>query len=201
MRRSLLGFVFIAAVALVSPGRAASLNEILPEKSIGDAEAPVTIVEHSSLTCGHCASFHRDTLPQIKETYVDTGKVRLVYRDFPIGQLALLAAMLPHCAGEDRYFGFLEVLFRSQDAWARSQNPLAELERVAQQGGMSKKDFESCLNNEELYQAIRERAGDDEVRYGVRATPTFRVNGEKITGSLPFEEFQEAIEGALGSAR
>ena len=201
MRRSLLGFVFIAAATLVSPGYAASLNEILPEKSIGDADAPVTIVEYSSLTCGHCGTFHKEILPKIKETYVDAGKVRLVYRDFPIGQLALLAAMVPHCAGEERYFGFLEVLFRSQDLWARAQNPLAELQRVARQGGMSDKEFESCLNNEELYKAIRERAGDDEVRYGVRATPTFRINNKKVTGALPFEEFQEAIEAALESAR
>jgi len=183
-----------------SAAPAADYDEVLGVTALGDPNAPVTLEEHSSLTCSHCADFHEHILPKIKETYIDTGKVRLLVRDFPLGQLAAAAAMLPHCAGPDRYFGFLEVLFRSQATWAGGGDPLKGLEQIARLGGMSDADFKACLQNKELFEAIRDRAMDDQDRLGIDSTPTFFVNGEKLVGAQPFEEFSKAIDAALEAA-
>jgi protein-disulfide isomerase len=191
----------ICLTLFAMPAGAASLAEILPEKALGSADAPVTLYEHSSLTCSHCAAFHRETYPRLKKEYIDTGKLRLVYRDYPLGQLALVAAMLPHCAGPERYFGFLQVLYRGQDQWSRSDNPLRELETVARLAGMSKAEFDACLSDKELYRAIRERAQDDQTVYGIQGTPTFRIEGKQLSGARPFEDFQEIIEAALAAKR
>jgi len=176
-------------------------SDLLPHAFLGRADAPVTIVEFSSLTCGHCGNFHRETLPKIKAAYIDTGKARLLYRDFPLDKLALVAAMLPHCAASDQYFGLLDVLFRTQEAWATSQDPLNELAKVVRLGGMSKEAFEACINNEKLFAAIQERSRSDQQRYGVDSTPTFAVNGVMVTGALPFDEFSKVIDDALKKAK
>lgn len=97
------------------------------DKVLGDRDAPVTMIEYSSLTCPHCAHFHTDVLPRIKKEYIDTGKVKLVLRDFPLNQPALIAAQIAHCVPEDRYFGFVSVLFETQAAWAISEDPAAAL--------------------------------------------------------------------------
>lgn len=192
----------VLAFGLVTAGAQArsdekTLNEILPEVSLGDPNAPVTIYEHSSLTCSHCADFHNEILPQIKKDYIDSGKARLVLRDFPLGQLAMVAAMLPHCAGPDRAFGFVEVLFRTQKQWAFAQNPGEGLQRVMRMGGMDKAAFEACLQKREIYDAIRERAMDDQTLYGIDATPTFRIGKEQFSGALPYEDFRKYIDEAL----
>lgn len=194
-----LALGLVAAAADVRAEK--SLNEILPEMSLGNPDAPVTIYEHSSLTCTHCADFHNQTLPKVKAEYIDTGKARLVFRDFPLGQLAMVAAMLPHCAGPDRYFGFLEVLFRTQDQWARAQNPGEELQRVMRMGGMTKDAFDSCLKRREIYEAIRERAMDDQTLYGIDSTPSFRIGKEKFSGALPYEDFKKLIDEALAEKK
>ncbi len=179
---------------------AADFEEILGESALGSADAPVTIQEHSSLTCGHCGTFHSQTLPQIKKDYIDSGKVRLVFRDFPLGQLALVAAMIPHCASEDRYFGFLEVLFRSQNTWARSADPAKALGQIVKMGGMSESDFQACLRRQDLFDAIRDRALSDGEKLGIDSTPTFFINGEKVSGAAPYEDFKKLIDQALEKA-
>lgn len=184
-----------------SGASAADPDALLPEMALGSADAPVTIHEYSSLTCGHCANFHRETLPEIKKAYIDSGKVRLVFRDFPLDNLAFAAALLPHCAGPQRYFGFLEVLFRTQETWAGGKDPLNELKKLARLGGLSASDFDACLNNQALFVAIRDRAAADGKAYDIEATPTFRINDEKIVGGQPFEVFSEAIEKALKAAK
>ena len=111
----------LAAGPLASvPAKAAivPVEEALSEMSMGPDNAPVTMIEYSSLGCPHCAAFHRDILPKIKKEYIDTGKVRLVYRDFPLGTPALAASMIARCAGRDKFFGFIEIIYRSQDQWS-----------------------------------------------------------------------------------
>ena len=203
MTRFVLGIGILTLVLAVAPAAAgnAPLAEAVAEMVMGRDDAPVTMVEYSSLACPHCAAFHREVLPRIKKDYIDTGKVRLVYRDFPLGGLALAAAMLARCGGRDRYFGFLEVLFRSQAQWSRSDNPRRELERVARFGGISQQDFEACLVKEPLMTNIREQAGDAKEKFGIDSTPTFIIDGEKILGARPFEDFRDAIEKALGKKR
>ena len=203
MTRFVLGIGILTLLLAAPPAAAgnAPLAEAVAEMVMGRDDAPVTMVEYSSLACPHCAAFHRDVLPKIKEGYIDTGKVRLVYRDFPLGGLALAAAMLARCGGREKYFGFIEVLFRSQAQWSRSDNPRRELERVARFGGISQKDFEACLVNEPLMTNIREQAVDAKQKFGIDSTPTFIIDGEKIEGARPFEDFRDAIEKALAKKR
>ncbi|MCG8508832.1 MAG: DsbA family protein [Rhodospirillales bacterium] len=201
MRQTLLGIVAILTIALAGGKTlAADYDEVLGEKVLGRMDAPVTIYEHSSLTCGHCGDFHRDTLPELKKEYIDTGKVRFIYRDFPLGRLAMAAAMIPHCAPPERYFGFLDALFLSQGTWARSDDPAGEMSRVARLGGMSAEKFNECLGNQQIFEAIRDRAAADQEEHGINSTPTFIINGEKVAGNLPIEDFKDIIEEALKEA-
>ncbi len=203
MSRFVLGIGILALLLAAPPAAAgnAPFAEAVAEMVMGRDDAPVTMIEYSSLACPHCAAFHRDVLPKIKESYIDTGKVRLVYRDFPLGGLALAAAMLARCGGREKYFGFIEVLYRSQAQWSRSDDPRRELARVARFGGISEKDFEACLTNEPLMTDIRERAVDAKQKFGIDSTPTFIIDGETIKGARPFEDFRDAIEKALAKKR
>jgi len=182
-----------------SPGPAeiASFDEASGEMVMGDKEAPITIIEYSSLTCSHCASFHRETLPKIKESYIDTGKAKLVYRDYPFGAMALAAAMVARCAGPAKYFGMIEILFRGQDKWTRSQNPLVEIKRVARFGGISAADVDACLDNEPLMKSIQQGKAAAIKEFNVKSTPTFFIGGNRVEGAQPFGEFEAAIEKAL----
>lgn len=207
MSRFLLNLAFFVALLAASllPGlatgpafaRIAPLEEAMSEMSMGKANAPVTMIEYSSLACPHCAAFHRDTLPKIKTEYIDTGKVRLIYRDFPLGTPALAASMVARCAGRDKFFGFLEILFRSQAQWSRSSNPLEGLSQVARFGGMSKADVKSCLKAQSLLEKIQAVAAQAQETMQVNSTPTFFIGNERISGAQPFEKFKNVIERAL----
>ena len=203
MSRFVLGIGILTLLLAAPPAAAGNvpLAEAVAEMVMGRDDAPVTMIEYSSLACPHCAAFHRDVLPKIKETYIDTGKVRLIYRDFPLGGLALAAAMLARCGGSAKFFGFIEVLYRSQAQWSRSDDPRRELARVARFGGISQKDFEACLTNEPLMTDIRERAVDAKQKFGIDSTPTFIIDGETIKGARPFEDFRDVIEKALEKKR
>ncbi|MEE8394189.1 MAG: DsbA family protein [Rhodospirillales bacterium] len=195
-------YIFAIAVFIIpapGPARAdiASIEDATAEKVMGNADAPVTMIEYSSLSCPHCAAFHRDSLPKIKKTYIDTGKVKLIYRDFPFGGLAMAGAMVARCAGSKKYFGMIDILFRSQEDWTRGKNPLADIKRVARFGGMSESDVEKCLADEPLMQAIQKRQKEGETEYGVNSTPTFFINGIEVKGALPFEEYKKVIDKAL----
>ena len=170
---------------------------------LGDPGAPVTMIEFASLTCPHCASFHRDILPQLKKDYIDTGKMRLVYRDFPTSpvELALAAAMLARCGGEDRFFGFVEVLYRSQERWSRSENPRRELEQIARMGGMSRADFDACVDDKALLENLQARTRRDEARYGIRSAPSFILNGRKLSRVQTVEDFRDVLDSALARNR
>ncbi len=170
----------------------------LPDLAIGKADAPVTIVEYASLTCGHCATFHTTVYPKLKEKYVDTGKVRLVLRDFPLDNLAAAAAMLARCTPADKAFGLIGELFAKQDQWAFVQgNPVPTLFKVAEANGFTKESFDKCLQDQKLLEGItgtRERANKS---FQVRSTPTFFVNGRRLDGrSDALESFDKAIEAA-----
>lgn len=188
-------------VAGLGAPRPSAAADLLPEAVLGDPQAPVTIIEFSSLTCPHCAAFHQETLPKIKETYIDTGKARLVYRDFPLDRLALAAAVIGRCVDPARHFGFIEMLYRDQEAWAQSEDPLAELKIRAQLAGLSESAFNACLENKPLIQAIQQRAQEGQQEYGINSTPSFIVNGQKLTGEAKFEAFSAAIDAALNDAR
>jgi len=199
--RFLLSLALIVLLAAVTPltvvAAIASMEEAMAEMSLGKDNAPVTMVEYSSLGCPHCAAFHFETLPKIKTDYIDTGKLRLVYRDFPLGTPSLAAAMVARCAGRDRYFGFVELLFRSQSQWSQSNNPLEAIARVVRFGGMSEADINDCLKYQPLLESIRKGAETANEKLKINSTPSFIIGSEVISGALPYEHFKKAIDKAL----
>ncbi len=192
-RKILMGAAATALAALAGaalPARRLGAAEpaIFPDDRIlGAADAPITIIEYSSLTCPHCAALHRDVLPKIKETWIAEGKARLVYRHFPLDAMALRAAAVADCIEGERFFGFLDLLYKSQQRWAKSKPPLKALGQMARLAGMSQERFESCANDEAQMDRILERRQDATVTYDVRSTPTLIVNGRKVEGVRGFE--------------
>jgi protein-disulfide isomerase len=171
----------------------------LPELVLGSADAPITVVEYASMTCGHCAQFHNNVFPKLKEKYVDTGKVRFILREFPLDDLAAAASMLGRCAGEGKTYPLITALFAKQEEWAFVRNPLPELLKFARQAGFTEESFYKCLRDQKLLDditAIRARAVDP---FGVSATPTFFINGRKFTAAPTLEEFDKAFASAAKS--
>lgn len=166
------------------------------DKILGSSDAPVTIIEYASLTCPHCAAFHRETLPKLKSDWIETGKVRLVYRDFPLDGAALAAAVVAHCAPPDRYFPMIGLLFERQDEWAVEDQWRERLTQLAGVAGMDKASVDACLADEARKNGVVETAEKAQATYGISSTPSFIVNGRKLSGALPIERFAEVIEEA-----
>jgi protein-disulfide isomerase len=167
---------------------------------LGSDKAPVTIYEYASMTCPHCAHFSEETFPELKKRYIDTGKVRFVFRSFPFDKVAAAAFMLASCAGKDggndRYMAVVETLFAKQDEWV-NDHPLEPLENIAKQLGFSDATFKACLTNQQVLnniEAVRDRAVD---KLGVNSTPTFFINGKKVVGDVPIETMAKEIDPYL----
>jgi protein-disulfide isomerase len=199
-------WLFLAALILSAPilGGAppALAQEQTPQQTpedrvLGKADAPITIFEYASLTCPHCAAFDRETLPKVKENWIDTGKAKLIFRDFPLDGLALRAAMLARCAPPDRFYGFIDTLFQSQQTWEHAKDPMEALEHIARLGGMTEDQFKSCMKNEQVSNAVVGSETLAQKEYGVNSTPTFFINGTKIEGAQPYDAFDKALTAAL----
>jgi protein-disulfide isomerase len=173
---------------------AADMGELV----LGDPNAPVTVVEYASLSCDHCGEFHRETLPALKERYIDTGKVKLVFRDFPLEQNALRAAMIARCAGPERRYRFIDVFFKQQEGWSHARDPLAAIKQLAKLGGFSDQQVEACLADKALEDAILYARLDGQQKYGVRSTPTFVINDKIYSGNRSIEEFAAILDPLLG---
>lgn len=167
------------------------------DMTMGDPDAPVTVIDYASLTCAHCASFEINTMPLLKEHYIETGKVYYILRDFPFDPIATAAFMLAHCAGPERYFGFVGVLFRQQQRWAFTQTPMEDLKVLARQGGFSDESFDACMKDQEIFDHVKDVALRGAKTFNVRSTPTFFINGEKVEGALPWQDFEPLIKKAL----
>ena len=170
----------------------------LPDLVLGKADAPVTIIEYASMTCPHCATFHKTTYPALKTKYIDTGKVRFIFREFPLDELAVAASMLARCAGGEKSMALIDVLFASQDKWAVRQ-PIPVLTQIAKQAGMTQEGFEKCLADQKLYNdiiAVRERGSKD---YKVESTPTLFVNGKMVKGGTSIEDVEKVMAPFLKS--
>lgn len=169
----------------------------LKDMVMGKPDAPVTIVEYASMTCPHCAHFSTTTLPAIKEKYIDTGKAKLILREFPFDPRAAAAFMLARCAPEDRYYPLVEVLFKQQEQWAGAANAEEPLLQISKLAGFTQESFKACLTNQKLLDdvnAVRERGASE---FGVNATPTFFINGTKYSGALSVDEMSAVIDGLL----
>ncbi len=207
------GAYWLRAPQSPQPGSAASQEGVMTlaandggepifddDRILGSAEAPVTILEYSSLTCPHCAHFHKTTLPQVKSEWIDAGRARLVYRHYPLDQLALRAAAAANCIEGDAFFGFLDVLFQNQEKWAHSNDPIKALQQFAALAGLSPQDFEACINDDAAITRILEKQTDGRDRYSIASTPSFVVNGTTVVGALPYDEFNAALEQAASKA-
>lgn len=166
----------------------------LPDQAMGEANAPVTVVEYASLSCSHCREFHDKTLPEVKSRFIDTGKVRFIFRDFPLDQFALAGAMIARCAGDEKYFPIVDAFFTQQESLLDAQDPLAWLQNFGKQVGFTQEQLEACLSNRELEDnllTVRETASG---KFGVNSTPTFFFNGKIRRGALTIEEFEKEVE-------
>jgi len=194
--KTLVRFFAIAAVAMFTAFNAQA-EATYQEHVLGDPDAPVTIIEYASYTCPHCATFHNDILPQIKKDFVDTGKAKIIFRDFPFEQIGATAAMLSRCVDPKRFNGFNDLLMKQQASWTSSQNPIAGLFKLAKLAGMSQEKIDSCLANEKLLDKIimvRKEAMDT---HGFNSTPSFLINGEKVVGGGEYDRFKDIIESKL----
>lgn len=189
-------FAVVAVTGAPAGAQSIDLTKALSERVLGDPNAPVTIVDYSSMTCPHCARFHTETLPKIKETYIDTGKAKLVFRDFPFDQWALRASMMARCAPQERYFPLLDVLFKSQAQWAAAKDPAAALIQIGKLAGVPEDTTKACWSDQKLADGILGIRLEGQNKDKVESTPTFILNdgAAKIEGSQPFEAFAAAID-------
>jgi protein-disulfide isomerase len=159
---------------------------------LGDPNAPITLIEYASLTCPHCAHFSVAVLPELKKKWIDTGKVKLIYRDFPLDQTALKAAQLAECAGKDKYFGVIDMTFETQPKWATASDPIAELSKSLRIAGMGDAEVKACLANDAVANAVVAdyRGGET---LGVNSTPTLFINGQEFKGARSVEELDAAF--------
>jgi protein-disulfide isomerase len=165
----------------------------------GDANAPITLIEYSSLSCPHCARFQTEVLPQVKKDFIDTGKVKLIQRDFPLNKPAIQAAQLAHCAGPMRYFAIIDVLFKTQEQWL-SENAVEKLAQIAATAGIDRPTFDACLANKDIEAKIvaSRQAGTD--AFQIDATPTFIINGVKLEGEPSYDNLKALFEKLTPSA-
>ena len=191
------GGVVCLCVALLWGAVAGAASEgkgyVVGEIALGDMKAPVTIIEYASMTCPHCANFHTDTFKALKEKYVDSGKVRFIYREFPFDPLALRAAMLARCSGEKRFFPMLEVLYSQQKSWSRSKTPLVDLAKIGRLAGVSQAQFDACMADEEIADIVINNRLKGEKEHGVKSTPSFVINGDLIPGNKTLTQFDEIL--------
>ncbi len=169
----------------------------LGDRSLGKADAPVVMIEYASATCPHCAEFHEKVLPQIKSEYIETGKVRFIFREFPLDQLALGAFMLTRCIPEDKYFATLDLMFQKQKTWAQAENPADELFKVMQIAGMDQAGFEACVKREELGKAIVESSRKAAKDFAIKGTPAIFVNGQFIDAHDDMPAVKTALDKAI----
>jgi protein-disulfide isomerase len=174
----------------------------LPDLLLGKSDAPCTIVEYASMTCGHCANFHTKVFPTIKDKYVDTGKLRFVLREFPLDDWATAASMLARCAGKEKIenaYLMTGVLFARQEQWAFTRsNRIAELFKIAQQAGFTQDTFDKCLTDDALTKAVEAARETASKSFGVSSTPTFFLNGRRLKdGESSVEGMSKAIDAVL----
>jgi protein-disulfide isomerase len=171
-------------------------KESLPDIVQGKADAPVTIVEYASMTCSHCAAFHKETYPTLVKNYIDTGKVRFILREFPLDPLAAAGFMLARCSGDKRN-DMVDLLFDKQADWAFTQKPLEALANLVKQTGMGQDSFNKCINNQALYDQINQVRDRAAQKFGVEATPTFFINGKKVAGEMNPKMLDDLLQPLL----
>ena len=163
---------------------------------IGNKDAPITIIEYASMSCSHCADFHIKTLPQLIEKYVDTGKIKIVFRDFPFNYPALLGSMVVRCIPKDARYEYTQALYKLQHKWVNRENAKTtqELYKIMQSGGMTKEEFNNCINNVDLEKDILQSLMDAQSEFDIKSTPSFLINGLLVEGNKSLKDFSKIID-------
>ena len=195
----ILSIVFFI-VFFILPISANTVLEVTEDDFVvGDKNAPITIIEYASLSCSHCADFHNNTLNDLIKEYVDTGKARIVFRDFPFNYPALLGSMVLRCIPEDVRYDYMNALFQLQQKWVVRENAKStqELYKIMQSGGMTKEEFETCTNNVELENTILQALIAAQNEFNIQSTPSFLINGNLVEGNKSIKEFRQIIDKIL----
>ena len=207
MREIWLALVFALALAgghpaaaqAPKPGGAATTESLLAptgqDRVLGKPDAAITIVEYASLSCPHCAHFANAVLPKLKENWIDTGKAKLVLRDFPLDEPALRAEILARCVPPERFYPLVEMMFETQDKWVVAKDWRGALEKLVRLAGIGKKEFDGCLADQALEDQVTQSRLTASQQLGVNSTPTFFVNGKKFEGEPSLEAFEKLLSG------
>ena len=191
----------VGASAAQTPGAATSAPPPVTaeDRILGRADAPVTVIEYASMTCGHCANFHINIWPTLKKEFVDTGKVRFIIREFPFDPRSTAAFMLARCVGDDKWYATVDLMFRSQSTWARASDGKQGFLSALSMTGLDEKQLEACLADQALLDNVNKIAATGR-ELGVTSTPTFFINGNKYEGVIPVDEFRSIVEPLLKEA-
>lgn len=190
----------VAAAGLGLAVRAPAVAAEAASYHLGKDDAPHTLVEYASLTCPHCAEFTTRILPQLKAKYIDPGKIKYVYRDFPLDRVALDASVLARCLPKERYFPFVETLFETQRSWATAADPRIALKRYSKLAGLSEEQATKCLDDKSLQDAVLAERLEAQNKYQVSATPTLILDGKKLENGSDFGAYDRQIQTLIGAS-
>jgi protein-disulfide isomerase len=206
--------ILVLLFSLVSPGTVSAelktkktkpnsfaIESIMADRVLGSANAKITVIEYASMTCPHCAEFHAGPFQILKMEYIKTGKVRFIYRDFPLDRLALAAAMMARCAPKERYYPIVEIIFRTQTNWAKQANPTEALSQIGLLSGISKKTYKACVGNKDIYEGVMKIRNDGEAKFDIQSTPTIIINGKPIKGHLTAEKLRLILDSELAKSK
>ena len=174
---------------------------VIEEMVLGNPDAPLTVIEYASFTCPHCASFHQNTYYDLKKNYIDTGKIKFVFREIYFDKYGIWASMITRCAGPEKFFGLTDMLLASQRTWARAGDDLAivnELSKIARLAGMDEDQIQGCLRDGVKIKALVEWYKENATADNVRSTPSFIIDGQ-LYSNMSYEEFSKLLDEKLGS--
>ena len=199
LRLSFLLIYIFSGQGLLNAKESSVLDITEEDFVIGNVDAPITIIEYASMSCRHCANFHNITLPDLKKEYIDTGKVKFVFRDYPYNFPALLGSMIMRCTPNEVRYDYMNGLYKLQEQWVLKENvkTTQELYKIMQSGGMKKEDFEACLNNKDLEDKIIQEIIDAQEEFQIKNTPSFLINGNLVSGNKTIKEFRQIIDKIL----
>ena len=194
-----LFFIFFFVFILTPIYGESALDITEKDFVIGNEDAKITIIEYASLSCSHCADFHVNTLETLKKEYIDTGKVRMVFRDYPFNYPALLGSMVLRCIPENYRYDYMNALFKLQPDWVNKKNKktIQELYKIMQSGGMTKEEYDACIYNTELENEILEGVMEAQNQFNIKSTPSFIINGKLVEGNKSIKEFRQIIDKIL----
>ena len=193
-KRSFFFLTFIIVLLIFSPSKTFAKKS---EKFLGDNNAKITIIEYASMTCDHCANFHKNIFPEIYEKYIQTGKVKFIFRDFPLDKQALFAAILANCAPKEKYFDFVKLIFNTTQKWISVEDEfLKKLKNIGKMGGLSNDQIESCFRDENMVDLVINSRSNGEKKFNITSTPSFIINGKKYS-SMSFEQFEKVLDNLI----